>query len=183
MNSAEPSQAAAARARVTIIVARARNGVIGRDNGLPWHLPEDLRHFRETTLGHPVVMGRRTFESIGRPLPGRRNIVVTRDPGWSHPGCDRAASLTDAFASCAGSPEVFVIGGAQLYAQALDDADRLIVTEVDIDADGDARFPAPDPRRWRPTASRPGRSANGLGYVIVTYERIRENRCGGPPSC
>ena len=91
------------RPRVTLLVARARNGVIGRDNTLPWHLPEDLRHFKATTMGHPIVMGRRTYESIGRPLPGRRTIVVTRDPTWTQPGCERAGSLDEAI-RLAGSP-------------------------------------------------------------------------------
>jgi dihydrofolate reductase len=180
MTTPEP---AAARPRVSIIVARARNGVIGRDNGLPWHLPEDLRHFRATTLGHPVVMGRRTFESIGRPLPGRRNIVLSREAGWSHPGCERAGSLSEALALCAAQPEVFVIGGAQVYTEALGVADRLLVTEVDVDADGDARFPAPDPRHWRLVESRPGSSATGPSYVFAVYERLRENRYSAPGSC
>ena len=91
------------RPRITLLVARARNGVIGRDNALPWHLPEDLRHFKATTMGHPIVMGRRTYESIGRPLPGRRTIVVTRDPTWAQPGCERAGSLAEAI-RLAGTP-------------------------------------------------------------------------------
>jgi dihydrofolate reductase len=163
---------AAGRPRLTIIVARARNGVIGRDNALPWHLPEDLRHFKATTLGHPVLMGRRTFESIGRPLPGRRNIVITRDPAWFHEGCERAGSLDDAIQACADVPEAFVIGGGQVYLEALPRADVLQVTEVDTEPDGDAFFPAPDPRHWRLTERRPGTSATGLGFAICRYERM-----------
>lgn len=179
-----PSGAAGtARPRLSIIVARARNGVIGRDNALPWHLPEDLRHFRATTLGHPVVMGRHTFESIGRPLPGRRNIVLSRDPGWSASGCERAGSLDEAMALCAGQPEVFVIGGAQVYRDALEHADRLIVTEVDVDVEGDARFPAPDPLQWRVVDARPGRSEAGPSFVIRTFDRLRENRYSDSRSC
>lgn len=165
--------------KVTIVVARARNGVIGRDNGLPWHLPEDLKHFKATTTGHAIVMGRRTFESIGRPLPGRRTIVVTRDPHWSRPGCERAGSLREAIA-LAGTPcadptiatdELFVVGGAQLYAEALTLADRAIVTEIDIAPDGDARFEALAPPDWVLQASQPHRSASGLDYRIDDWAR------------
>lgn len=135
--------------RLTLIVARARNGVIGRDGTLPWRLPEDLAFFKRTTMGRPIVMGRRTWESIGRPLPGRRNIVVSRQAGFAATGAEVAASLDAALRLCAGSEDVFVIGGAQLYAEALPRADRLIVTEIDADFDGDTHWPAPDPARWR----------------------------------
>jgi dihydrofolate reductase len=156
--------------RITLVAARARNGAIGRDNALPWHLPEDLQHFKATTLGHPIVMGRRTFESIGRPLPGRRTLVVSRDPAWAHPGCERAGSLDEAIDLCAGSPEVFVVGGAQLYAAAMPRADRLILTEVDIEVPGDAFFPTPDPARWRLAGRIPAVSRTGLAYAIDTWE-------------
>ncbi len=158
------------RPRITLVAARARDGAIGLDNALPWHLPEDLQHFKATTLGHPIVMGRRTFESIGRPLPGRRTIVVTRDPGWTHAGCERAASLDDAIARCAGLPEVFVVGGGQLYAEAMPRADRLIVTDVAIDVRGDTFFPPIDPTRWACTGEAHGTSRTGLGYSIRTWE-------------
>jgi dihydrofolate reductase len=157
--------------RLSLIVARARNGAIGRDNALPWHLPEDLQHFKATTLGHPILMGRRTFESIGRPLPGRRSIVLTRDPAWAHAGCERAASLDEAVALCAGVPEAFVIGGAQVYAAALPNADRLIITEVDLDVDGDAFFPPTDPAEWTCTNRSPGVGRGGQRYSIDTWER------------
>jgi dihydrofolate reductase len=160
--------------RLTIVVARARNGVIGRDNALPWHLPEDLKHFKALTMGHPVLMGRRTFESIRRPLPGRRNIVVTRNPGWSHPGCERAGSIDEAIALCAGTPQAFVIGGSQVYAEALPRVHALVITEVDAEPQGDAHFPAPDPGLWRRVDRVPGRSASGLGYSIDRYERTRD---------
>ena len=167
------------RPRVTIVVARARNGVIGRDNTLPWRLPEDLAHFKATTVGHALVMGRRTFESIGRPLPGRRTIVVTGNAKWSHPGCERAGSLHGAIA-LAGSPgddpgiatdEVMVVGGAQLYREALALADRIVLTEIDADFDGDAWFPAPDPALWHETARRESVSGTGLAFAIVEYRR------------
>jgi dihydrofolate reductase len=127
--------------KLSIIVAKANNNVIGKDNALPWRLPEDLAFFKRTTTGHPVVMGRKTFESIGRPLPNRRNIVVTRNPAWMAAGVEAAASLALALDLCAGQPEVFVIGGAQLYVEALARADRLIVTEIQRDYEGDAFFP------------------------------------------
>jgi len=134
-----------------LIVARARNGVIGRDNQLPWHLPEDLKYFKRTTMGAPVIMGRKTHESIGRPLPGRRNLVVTRDASRRFEGCETVGSLAEAVARCEhdGIADVFLIGGAQLYLEGLGQADRLLVTEIDIDVEGDAVFPAPDPAVWR----------------------------------
>lgn len=135
----------------SLIVARARNGVIGRGNAMPWHLPADLAHFKRVTMGHPVVMGRRTWDSIGRALPGRRNVVVSRSPGLALEGAEVASSLDEALARLAGSPEVFVIGGGQLYAEALPFADRLYVTEIDAAPDGDVRFPSIDPREWRET--------------------------------
>ncbi len=167
------------RPRVTIVVARARNGVIGRDNALPWHLPEDLAHFKATTVGHAMVMGRRTFESIGRPLPGRRTIVVTSDAAWSHAGCERAGSLAEAIALAAtpgqnpaiATDEVMVVGGAQLYRDAIPLADRIVLTEIDADFEGDARFPAPDPAYWQEHARTSRVSASGLGFAIVEYWR------------
>jgi dihydrofolate reductase len=159
--------------RITLIVARARNGVIGLRGGLPWRLPEDLAFFRRTTMGHPIVMGRRTWESIGRPLPGRRNIVVSRQPRFEAPGAEVAASLDAALARCAGSPEVFVIGGAQLYREALPRAQRLIVTEIDADFDGDTHFPPPDPAQWRETAREhlPPSADRPFAIDFVTYGR------------
>ena len=160
--------------RIAIIVARATNGVIGRNNTLPWHLPEDLAHFKRTTMGKPILMGRKTFESIGRPLPGRRNIVITRDRGWQHTGCEAAASLDDALARCEDDAEVFVVGGAQLYAQALPRADRLVVTEIHADVEGDVHFPAIDPAHWRETMRESHHQAteSGFRYDFVEYERI-----------
>ncbi|MFO1197102.1 MAG: dihydrofolate reductase [Burkholderiaceae bacterium] len=170
--------------RVTLVVARARNGVIGRDNSLPWRLPEDLKHFKATTTGHAIVMGRRTFESIGRALPGRRTIVVTHNDAWHHEGCERAGSLEHAIA-LAGSPgadpsiatdEVFVVGGAPLFAQALPIADRIVLTEIDLEVDGDVSFPALDPTRWRVASRRDAVSSNGLAFAIVDYHRIGNER-------
>ena len=164
---------------MTIVVARARNGVIGRANGLPWRLPEDLAHFKATTMGRALVMGRRTFESIGRALPGRRTIVVTRDAAWSHAGCERAGSLAEAVALAAtpgpdpsiGTDEAMVVGGAQIYREAMPLADRIVLTEIDEDFDGDARFPAPDPVAWEESRRRQEVSKSGLRYSIVEYRR------------
>lgn len=164
--------AAPGRPRVTIVVARARDGAIGRDNALPWRLPEDLEHFKATTLGHAIVMGRLTHESIGRPLPGRRNLVVSRTPGWAPAGVEVVGSLPEALAACAGDDEVFVVGGARLYAAALPLADRAIVTEIDTAVEGaDAFFPALDAARWEPCSRRDAVSRTGLRYAIVDYRK------------
>ncbi|ROR34659.1 dihydrofolate reductase [Inmirania thermothiophila] len=133
---------------LSLIAAIDEGGLIGRGNALPWRLPADLRHFRAVTWGKPVVMGRRTFESIGRPLPGRRNIVVTRDPDWRAAGCERAASPEAALALAAGAREVMVIGGAALYRHFLPRADRLYLTRIHHRFEGDAWFPPIDPAQW-----------------------------------
>lgn len=157
---------------LTLIVAKARNGVIGRDNTLPWRLPEDLAHFKRTTMGAPIVMGRKTWESIGRPLPGRRNIVVSRNRDLRIEGCEVANSLEEAQRLCVGVEQIFLIGGAQLYAEALPSADRLVVTEIDADVEGDAEFPPIDARRWVAIKREPHHSeANGFDFAFVTYER------------
>lgn len=151
-----------------IIVARAKNGVIGADNQLPWKLPEDLKHFKETTLGHPIIMGRNTWESLGRPLPGRRNIVVSRNTRYSPEGAEVFSSLDDAIDACSGSDKVFIIGGAQIYEQAMNMADTLIVTEVDIEVVGDAHFPNIDPENWEEIARESHHNGN-LAFDFVTY--------------
>jgi dihydrofolate reductase len=159
------------QARLTIVVATDTRRGIGINNTLPWHLPEDLAHFKRTTSGHPIIMGRKTFESIGRPLPNRRNIVITRNPGWRHDGVEAVASL-DAAAALAGDGEAFIIGGAQIYADVLDRVDRLIVTEIGKAFDCDAFFPDIDPQQWLEVAREPHHSAqNGFDYAFVTYER------------
>jgi dihydrofolate reductase len=156
---------------LTLIVARARNGVIGRGNQLPWHLPEDLKYFKRTTMGAPVIMGRKTHESIGRPLPGRRNLVVTRDASRRFEGCETVGSLAEAVARCEqdGMAEVFLIGGAQLYLEGLGQADRLLVTEIDHDVEGDTVFPAPDPRVWQEVSREyPDESAGKPAPTLAT---------------
>jgi len=161
--------------RVTLIAARARNGVIGRDNAMPWKIPGELAHFKRVTMGHPVIMGAKTWESIGRPLPGRRNIVVTRDRAFAAAGGEVVHGIDEALARCAGAPEAFVIGGAQVYAAAMPYAGRLLITEIDRDFEGDAFMPAPDPAVWRETA-RDTHTAGGdpsFSYAYVSYERRR----------
>ncbi|MDT3707874.1 MAG: dihydrofolate reductase [Thiobacillus sp.] len=159
--------------RVSVIAALARNGVIGIENRLPWRLPEDLAHFKALTLGHPILMGRKTFESLGRPLPGRTNVVITRNPGYRPDGCLVAASIPAAIALCGGADEVFFIGGADLYAQAIPLADRLYLTEVDIEATGDAWFPDYDKRAFREVSreSHTGGKGEVLRFDFVVYER------------
>lgn len=165
-------------AELVVVVARARNGVIGIDNRLPWHLPEDLKHFKALTTGNAVIMGRKTWESLPpkfRPLPGRLNIVVTRDRSYVADGATVAHSLPQAVAA-AGDSRAFVIGGAEIYAQALPLATRLEITEVDADVAGDAFFPAPDAGVWREAAREAHASANGLRFAFVSYERGAETR-------
>lgn len=157
--------------RVYLVAAVAANGVIGADGKLPWRIPEDLRHFKALTLGHPVIMGRKTWESLGRPLAGRENIVVTRTPGYEAPGAHVAASLDGALALCAGEPVVFVIGGSELYAAALPQADGLVLTEIERDYSGDARFPEWDRSAWLETQRKPQTGADGLRFDFVLYER------------
>ncbi len=165
---------------VSIIVARARNGIIGKQGALPWHLPEDLAHFKATTTGHAIIMGRKTWDSIGRPLPKRRNIVVTRNADWSATGAEAAPSLAAAVALCGGDEEAFIIGGAQLYDEALAMADKLIVTEIDRDFEGDTWLPAPDPMLWRESARETHRStgAEPFDYAFVTYLRASPDKVG-----
>jgi len=164
----------AARPRLSLIVAVARNGVIGKDNRLPWHIPEDLKRFKALTMGHHIIMGRRTWESIGRPLPGRKSVVVTRDGDYSAPGANVVHSFADALDACAGDDEAFVIGGAEVYREALAHADRVYLTEVLADYPGDVRFP-PLGADWREMSrEKPRRSPAEVGFAFVVYERQRE---------
>lgn len=158
---------------LTLIAAMDRNGVIGINNRLPWHLPADLKHFRALTLGHAVIMGRKTWESLPdkfRPLPGRSNIVVTRNTGYGADGAAVATSMPAALAAVRGD-QAFVIGGAELYAAALPLADCLQLTEIDAAIDGDTHFPAFDRRQWQQTAREAQHDESGLDYAFVTYRR------------
>lgn len=164
-------------AGITLIAAVAANRVIGRDNRLLWHLPEDLAHFKAATLGHAVLMGRKTWESLPprfRPLPGRRNLVLTRQPGFAAAGAEVAGSLPAALDRLAEGEEVFVIGGADLYAQTLPLAGRLLLTEVELSPEGDAFFPEFSRQIWRETDRQPGMSADGLRFSFVTYRRAED---------
>jgi len=159
--------------RLHLIFARAANGVIGANNALPWHLPEDLAHFKRHTLGCPVIMGRKTWDSLPpkfRPLPGRLNLVVTRQSNWQMQGAQAAASLQDALAQCGNAPDAWVIGGAQIYAQALPLAHSVVVTEIDLQVPGDAFAPALD-HTWREGSRESHVSAKGLAYSFVNYRR------------
>jgi dihydrofolate reductase len=164
---------------VSLLAAAAANGVIGRDNAMPWHLPEDLAHFKRLTLGHPVIMGRRTYESIvaalGRPLPGRTNIVLTRQPGYAAPGCTVVGSLAAALEATREAREVFVIGGAEIYRLALPRADRVYLTRIDAAFEGDAFFPPLDPADWREVGREDHPPAGGrtFGFSFLRYDRLR----------
>jgi dihydrofolate reductase len=160
--------------RVALVAAVARGGVIGRENAIPWRIPEDLERFRSVTMGHPVVMGRKTWDSLPerfRPLPGRRNVVVTRNAGWRAVGAERAGSLDDALRLLDDAPRVFVIGGGQLYAEALPLADELLLTEIDAEVEGDTWFPAWERSEFEETGRERHVSAEGVAFSFVTYVR------------
>lgn len=150
----------------------AKNRVIGRDGQLPWHLPEDLRRFKQLTMGHHIVMGRKTWESLSRLLPGRHHVIVSRSPGYAVPGAKVASSIDAAIAACGKDDEVFVIGGGEIYALALPLADRILLTEIEQDFAGDTRFPALPPGEWRESERLRGKDAvTGLAYSFLTLER------------
>jgi dihydrofolate reductase len=159
---------------VSIVVAHSSNGVIGRDNELPWHLPADMRRFRELTTGRAVVMGRKTFESLPeafRPLPNRRNVVLTRSAGYDAEGAEVFGSLEDALAAC--GHDCFVIGGEVTYRQALPLAERVYATRIDAEYDGDARFPELPDAEWRCVEASEPITENDNRYTFRTYERVR----------
>ena len=157
--------------RLTLVVAYSDNRVIGRDNALPWKLPGDLAHFKRTTLGSPIIMGRKTWESLGRPLPGRTNVVVSRNTAYAAQGAVVVPTLHAAVQACGDIEEAYVIGGAQIYAQALSLAQRVIATEVHAHVDGDAYFPALPPGEWQEISREPQPAENGYSYDFVVYER------------
>jgi len=157
--------------KIYLVAAVASNGVIGRNGQLPWHLPEDLKHFKRLTLGHPVIMGRRTWESLpGGALPGRENIVVTSQAGYDAPGAAVASSLEGALALCAGEPVAFVIGGSRLFGESLPIAAGLVMTEIERDYEGDTWFPQYDRSRWRESQREHHVAANGTKFDFVLYE-------------
>jgi dihydrofolate reductase len=156
---------------LSVIAAMARNRVIGIRNTLPWRLPEDLKHFKALTLGHHIVMGRKTYESIGKPLPGRTTVIVTRDPGYQVEGCVTATSIEAAITACGDDTEIFFVGGAELYAQVLPRADRLYLTEIQADYEGDAWFPEFEQSAWKEIDRQAHVNDSGLTYHYVTYAR------------
>ncbi|MBV8146224.1 MAG: dihydrofolate reductase [Gammaproteobacteria bacterium] len=158
---------------ISLMVAMAQNGVIGRDNSLPWRLPEDLKRFRAFTLGKPILMGRKTFESIGRPLPGRTNLVLTRDRSWSAPGVIVVHSVEDALAHASSSNELVVIGGAEIYRLVLPFARRIYLTHVHADVPGDITFPEFDSTQWADVecSSQPADEEHAYPLTFVTLER------------
>jgi dihydrofolate reductase len=161
---------------VVLIAAMAANRVIGKDNRLLWHLPEDMKHFKALTHGYPVIMGRKTWESLPekfRPLPGRQNIVISRNARFAAPGAALVGSLDAALALCAAAERAFVIGGAEIYALAMPLADRMELTELDPEFDGDARFPEWDAAQWHLVAREPRQSENGSRFAFSRYERQR----------
>jgi dihydrofolate reductase len=159
--------------KLTLVVAMDAQRGIGVDNALPWRLPEDLAHFKRVTMGQPIIMGRKTFDSIGRALPGRRNIVVTRNPDWRHEGVEVAGSLEDAIALLGDEP-ASIIGGAQIFSESLDIADRMIVTHIERTYRCDTFFPEIDPAQWAVTGREPQHSSEqDLDFSFVTYEKVR----------
>lgn len=149
----------------------ARNRVIGIGNTLPWRLPEDLKHFKALTLGHHILMGRKTYESLGRPLPGRTSVVITRSQNLQVPGCIVANSISEAIAACNNDDEIFFIGGENLYRQALDVADRIYLTEIKADFSGDAWFPEFDTNLWQEAESKACKSETGLECDFLIYDK------------
>lgn len=156
---------------IILIAALAKNRVIGRENALPWRLPEDLKHFKATTLGHTLLMGRKTWESLPGLLPERRHLVVTRQPDYVAAGAEVVHSLMAGFDRLAGTDKVFVVGGGDVYRQALPWAHRLILTEIDLEPAGDTWFPDLSPADWQETAREPHTGSQGLRYAFVTLER------------
>lgn len=156
---------------ISLIAAVGRNGAIGKDNGLLWRLPDDLRHFKRTTLGYPIIMGRKTWDSIGRPLPGRHNIVLTQAPNWSVPGVTVARSWAQALQAAGNAVKVFVMGGAQIYALALPHAHELVLTEVDDAPAADTYFPSFNKRAFE-EVDREEHHSEALHYAFVTYRKL-----------
>lgn len=161
------------RPLVSAIVAAAENNAIGKDNQLLWHLPNDLRFFKRTTTGHPVIMGRKTYESVGKPLPNRRNIIITRQAGYAVEGAEVVHSLTEALEGCSGEAEVFVVGGAEIYDQALPVIDRIYLTRVHAVLSADSFFPELDEREWLLVSAEnhPVDNRHAYSYTFRIYER------------
>ncbi len=162
------------RTNLSLIVAMDENRLIGRDNQLPWHLPADLAFFKRTTMGKPIIMGRKTFESIGKPLPGRRNIVITRDPAFSASGCEIVNSIDAALSCCAGDEEVMLIGGASLYQQTIGQATRMYITRIHHRFDGDTWFPAFECNDWKVETREDFDADQGNTFAYSFVKFVRE---------
>jgi dihydrofolate reductase len=162
--------------KISIIVAMAQNRTIGIKNTLPWRCPEDLKHFKTLTMGHHMIMGRKTFDSIGKPLPGRTTVVITRNHSLKLDGCLIAHSMHEAIAACAGDDEVFIVGGAELYSQAIPLAETLYITEIQQNIDGDAHFPSFDINKWQEIEriKQHQTMPQPLSYHFVTYKRLNK---------
>ncbi|MGO0059494.1 dihydrofolate reductase [Brevibacillus fluminis] len=162
--------------KLSMIVAFDKNRVIGKDNDIPWKLPRDQVYFREVTMGHPIIMGRKNHESIGRPLPGRRNIVLTRDKSYEATGCEIVHTAQEALALVGGEQEAFVIGGEEIYRLFLPLADKLYITTIDHEFEGDTHFPAYDPEAWKEVSAVEGVTdeENPYAYVFRVYERVEK---------
>src|SRR5512140_1136390 len=159
--------------RLAIIVAMAKNRTIGVNNTLPWRCPEDLKHFKALTMGHHMIMGRKTFDSVGKPLPGRTNVVVTRDAGFHPGGVVVARSIEEAIAACKGDSETFIAGGAEIYRQTIERADRIYLTIVHGDFPGDTKFPEFNPATWTLTSveQHPADDTNVAPCTFLVYDR------------
>lgn len=157
---------------IQLVVAYSDNRAIGRDNALPWRLPSDLAHFKRVTLGQPIVMGRNTWESLGRPLPGRPNLVISRNPHYQASGAAVYPTLEAALADCRDAPRVCIIGGEQIFRHALAIADEIVATEVHAQVDGDTFFPSLDPAAWRETERLAQPEENGYAFDFVVYRRL-----------
>lgn len=157
--------------KISMIAAMTVNRVIGKDNKMPWHLPEDLKHFKVTTMGKPIVMGRKTFESIGRPLPDRHNIVITRQKNFFAEGVTRVSSFEEAKSAAGDADEIAIIGGGQLYEQILPIADKLYLTLINIDVEGDTYFPEWNDGSWQQERCETGTSSDGIEYSFINYVR------------
>ncbi len=175
LSAATDSRGASRAARISLVVAMARNRVIGRDNAIPWRLPSELRHFKSLTMGHHIVMGRRTYESIGRLLPGRTTVIVTRDRQYRAAGAKIAYSFADAIAQCEADDEIFVIGGAELFKAALPIADRIHLTVIDAEIPGDTLMPEFDFADWKQTSTRryAADEKNPYDYTLTVFDRLQ----------
>ena len=160
----------------SIIVAMDLNSVIGKDNQLPWRLPRELQYVKQTTMGHPIILGRKNYEAIGRPLPGRRNIVMTRDPHFSAEGCEIAHSVEEVYKLCEGEEEIFIFGGEQIYQLFMDQTDKMYITVIHHEFEGDTFFPEWNPSEWREVSKVQGITdeKNPYIYFYHVYERIEQ---------